>query len=241
VGRIVAMAGVADADVLDIGCGTGGAASHFRDRTSARSVTGVDVESFVVDAQPRPWERGQHERIASWSLSQDRCQLLTTRSMSCSVKARSSTFGIGALYAEAHRVLRSGGRLCVGDWLKTAKVTTSIRSWRALLPTHTKSSTCKLSELSALVSSVGSQMLKSVDATGTPRRRTSLPACGDRCATASSRFDPDFYTVGAIWERIVASTQQGVLRPGHVEFLKALTWTAADQNCRSAARPEARR
>ncbi len=50
VGRIVAGVAVAGTDVLDIGCGTGGAALVLAVEHGAGSVTGIDVEPYVIDA-----------------------------------------------------------------------------------------------------------------------------------------------------------------------------------------------
>ena len=64
VGRIVAGVPIAGCDVLDIGCGTGGAALVLAAEHRARSVTGIDVESYVArEATKRVADRGESERV----------------------------------------------------------------------------------------------------------------------------------------------------------------------------------
>jgi phosphoethanolamine N-methyltransferase len=226
VGRIVAGAGVADADVLDIGCGTGGAALTLATEHHAQSVTGVDVERFVIDrATTIAREHGQDERVRFIAVepgplpfADETFDIVFSKDAIIHVREKE------ALYTEAHRVLRAGGRLCVGDWLRgegddlDPLVDTFIAASGEDFYMQT------LAQLRSLLSSVGFDDVEVEDrrdwyATEAQNELTRLR--GPLRERFLARFDQDMYDATLrFWETAVESTQRGVLRPGHVRARK---------------------
>ena len=226
VGRIVAGAGVADADVLDIGCGTGGPSLTLAIEHHARSVTGVDVEPFVIDRAtsfasdhdtsgrvrfivvepgPLPFPDGSFDVVFS---------------KDAIVHVREKK----ALYAEAYRVLRSGGRLCVGDWLRGEGEDLDPLVETFVGDTGDEFFMQSLGELGVLVSSVGFADIEVEDRGDWYAKEAHDELDRVRGPLRDhflERFGPDFYDATVrFWERAVASTRGGVLRPGHVRARK---------------------
>ncbi len=102
--------------VLDIGSGLGGPARHFAERTGCR-VTGIDfTPSFVAAAQA----------MSDWTGLQDRTRFLCADATKLpfddgsfdaaySIHVSMNIADKAAMFREAHRVLRPGGRLLFYD------------------------------------------------------------------------------------------------------------------------------
>ena len=117
---IVAGLDLRDKAVLDIGCGLGGLDEVLAGEFGAR-VTGIDVAKLIV-------QRGQ-ERIASSPLK-DRIEIRLTEPGPLPFADRSfdAVFGKDAwlhipdkagFFAEVFRVLKPGGIVACGDWMKS--------------------------------------------------------------------------------------------------------------------------
>ncbi|HEX2783564.1 MAG TPA: methyltransferase domain-containing protein [Ilumatobacteraceae bacterium] len=226
VGRIVAGAGVADADVLDIGCGTGGAAFTLAIEHRAQSVTGVDVEPFVVDrATTLARERGQNERVrfivvepGPLPFADGSFDVVFSKDAIIHVQDKK------ALYAEACRVLRSGGRLRVSDWLRGEGDDLDPFVDTFVADSGEKFYMQTLAQLGAVVSSIGFVDVEVEDRCewyANEAQNELARLRGPLRDHFLARFDQAFYDATVrFWERAVASTQRGVLRPGHVRARK---------------------
>ena len=223
VGRILKGAEVAGAAALDIGCGTGGAAFVLANDHGAASVTGVDVEPYVIDrASQRAVALGVAERVRFATVqpgplpfADASFDLVFSKDALIHVQDKQS------LYAEAFRVLRPGGWLCVGDWLRGEGVDLDADVEAFSGEEFFMQS---LAELGALVSSTGFVEIELED-----RRewyheeaKTELERLrGPLQNTFLSRLGQEMFdhTV-EFWEGLVESTHKGVLRPGHVRARK---------------------
>lgn len=116
---IVGGTDLADRHVLDIGCGLGGIDVLLAREYDAR-VVGVDVEAELV--------RRARERVAAAGL-EDRVRLEQVEPGPLpfpdgefdAVFSKDSWIHIedkAALFADVHRLLRPGGRLLAGDWMR---------------------------------------------------------------------------------------------------------------------------
>jgi SAM-dependent methyltransferase len=226
VGRIIAGASVADADVLDIGCGTGGAALTLAIEHHARSVTGVDIEPFVIDrATTLALERGQENHVRFEAVQPGPLPFADASfDVVFSKDALIHVQNKGALYSEAYRVLRPGGHLCVGDWLRGegAHLDPLVDQFIANAGEEFYMQT--LAELAAIVSSAGFTDVEVEDrcewyANEAQNELGRLQ--GPLREQFLTRFDHEFYDATTrFWQTAVTSTRQGVLRPGHVRARK---------------------
>ena len=218
VARIVVGAGVADADVLDIGCGTGGAALALAVEHHPRSVTGIDVEPFVVSRATARKERGQDERVrflvvelGPLPFADGFVDVVFSKDAIIHVQNKE------ALLGEAYRVLRSGGRLCVGDWLRGAGDELDPLVERFTADSGEEFYMQTLSELSALVSAVGFADVEAEDRCDWYAKEAQNELARLRGSLREPfllRFPQDFYDATVqFWESVVAATRRGVLRP----------------------------
>jgi SAM-dependent methyltransferase len=226
VDRIVAGIGVADADVVDIGCGTGGAALVLAIEHAARSVTGVDVEPYVVSrATARARENGQAERVRFVAIEPGPLPFPDASfDVVFSKDAIIHVQDKEALYAEALRVLRSGGRLCVGDWLRGEGSELDPLVERFVAGSREQFYMQSLADLSQVASTVGFSDVEVEDRGDWYAKEAHTELANLRGPLRDpylSRFGQEFYDRTIVfWERVVEATQRGVLRPGHLRARK---------------------
>ncbi len=119
VARIVAGIDVGGKDILDIGCGAGGADFELLDRHGAARVTGIDVEDTVLaKARARARKRGRNSgaefvKVAPGPLPFDGSRFDIVFSKDSIVHMADKH----ALMAEVYRVLKPGGWFAASDWL----------------------------------------------------------------------------------------------------------------------------
>ena len=115
---------IAGRDVLDLGCGIGGATVILAAELGAARVVGIDVEADSLDrAAGLVEEAGLADRVSLEPVAPGPLPLpdgafdaIFTKDVICHVPDKP------ALFAEAYRVLRPGGVLACGDWVKGEEV-----------------------------------------------------------------------------------------------------------------------
>ncbi len=226
IGRIVEGVLVDGADVLDFGCGTGGAALTLAEDHGARSVAGVDIEPYVISrASAAARTRGLSDRtrfevVSPGPLPFDDASFDLVFSKDSILHIENKP----AVYSEAYRLLRAGGSLCIGDWFRgtgdelDADVDAFVEASGEEFFMQT------LDEAAQTVSHVGFEDVVVVDrcewyhaeATAElgwlegPGKGSFIDSLGQDMYEGTIRF----------WEVLVDATGRGVLRPGHIRARK---------------------
>jgi SAM-dependent methyltransferase len=121
VSRIVGDADLTGKSVLDVGCGAGGASIALLERHGAAEVTGIDPMRHLVEyCQDRAHKLGLGDRLR-YELMAVEGPLGFPDSTFDAVFSKDSLLHAvdkDAVFHELHRVLRPGGRLLIGDWLR---------------------------------------------------------------------------------------------------------------------------
>lgn len=162
--RIVAGLDLAGARVLDIGCGLGGPAMVLAGETGAR-VTGIDVEDAILArATDRVAEAGLADRVDLMRVAPGR--LPFADAAFDVVFSKDSLVHIPdkpAIFAEAHRVLRPGGRLAMSDWLTGPhwRESAAFAAYLALTPLDLGSAT--VAEATAALTAAGFEDIETAD------------------------------------------------------------------------------
>ena len=134
VANIVARVDVAGKDVLDIGCGLGGALIALTRDHHARHAHGIDIDAGVLErASALVSAAGLQERISltrfepgPLPLADANFDLVFLTAVSCHIQ------DLAPFFAEIRRVIRPGGQLVGGEWFRRLD-NQAYREWDALL------------------------------------------------------------------------------------------------------------
>jgi phosphoethanolamine N-methyltransferase len=225
--RILRGADLDGATVLDIGSGAGGADIELVRAHGAAAVVGVDVQRELVElAASRAADEGLGESI-EYELVDPDAPLPFADATFDAVFTKDAIIHVAdkeALYADAYRVLRPGGRLFVSDWLRGAARELDDEVRRFVEAAGHGFVMISLAETERIVESVGFSDVESEDrrawylgeATAELRRLR-----GGMRAVFVQRWSEDVAQAEiAFWEVLVASLRSGALAPGHIRATK---------------------
>ncbi|MDX1422282.1 MAG: methyltransferase domain-containing protein [Kiloniellales bacterium] len=126
---------IAGREVLDLGCGVGGASLVLAGQLGAARVLGLDVEpASLARAASLVDEAGLAGRVAfelatpgPLPLPDAAFDVVFTKDVVCHLPDKP------ALFAEAYRVLRPGGVFACADWMRGAAPSADFEDWAARL------------------------------------------------------------------------------------------------------------
>lgn len=226
VARIVAGRDLSGREVLDIGCGIGGVDLVLvRDHYAGR-VAGVDVQQSLLDiATERARRAGLNDRVHYQSIlpghlpfPDESFDVVFSKDAIVHVSDKA------ALYAEAFRVLRPGGELLVGDWLRGhgAALTPQVNSF--VTEAGHDFVMWTLPETGESLAGVGFTEIEMEDRHGWYRAEAERELdhlLGPMRAEFVRRHgDEAMENEVAFWRVMVQTLAKGALRPGHVRARK---------------------
>ena len=139
VGRIVSSVSVEGRDVLDLGCGMGGAVVTLARDHGARSVQGLDIDAgLLARAEELVQRAGQQDRVnltrvepGPVPLESSSFDVVYVTAVTCHLQEQE----LRSFLAEIERLLRPGGYLVGGEWFK-AKGNEAFIQWDNMLREH---------------------------------------------------------------------------------------------------------
>jgi ubiquinone/menaquinone biosynthesis C-methylase UbiE len=224
--RIVADHDITGCSILDIGCGLGGAAIVLVQRCGAGSVTGFDVQPLLVDqARNKARDLGLADRLnfvlgAPGPLPFQDSSFDAVFSKDAIIHVADKA----AIYREAARVLRPGGRIFIGDWLTSDDHKSGPLRDRFLELAGHDFHLISLAQTGAIAHAA-----EFVDLELTDRQEWYLVEAtmerdrlhGDLGKAFEERWGFDaFRDELNFWETLVEAVTEGVVRPGHVRARK---------------------
>lgn len=227
VARILGGRDIAGREVIDVGCGVGGAGLALVRRHEAATVTGLDVQRSLLDAAAERARRaGLADRVryrlidpGTLGLTDASCDVAFSKEAIIHVTDKER------LFTEVHRALRPGGLLLVGDWFCGDDGELDDASGELLAAEGENFTMLSQAETARLVERIGFAEVEVEDrhawylgeATAERDRLRAGPfadAVRRRWGAEVADAQLDY------WEMLVRTLRAGGLRPGHLRAVR---------------------
>lgn len=225
VSRILGDKDITGCEVLDIGCGVGGAAVTLVQQHGVKAVTGIDVEKDLVGlANNRLCKKGLEAKITY--------QLVSPGPLPFANQSFDIVFSKDAilhvqdkrkLYSEMLRILRPGGWIMIGDWL-AGEQPLSGTSLEELVTQEENFIMVSLSEIGEIIQDLGFVEIELVD-----RNTWYLEEAKAELQRLRNQIGLKFVQLWGeeaknseieFWELLVEALTEGSLRPSHIRAMK---------------------
>lgn len=226
VARILGKNSVAGLSILDVGSGAGGADVVLARDHAAGKVVGIDVAQGLVELAAARARKLHLDDCIEYQLVQPGALPFPDASFDA-VFSKDAIIHVGdkeALYAEIFRVLRPGGRVLIGDWLKSDEASHESLIQEFVAASGHNFTMVTLSYMGKLVSSLGFSEVELDDRQAWyaevaneelarlrgPLGIEMVERWGDEAAQSEIEF----------WEVLVKALDGGALRPSHIRAAK---------------------
>jgi len=213
-------------NVLDIGCGCGGAAIHFIKNHGAKSVLGIDTESLVIQRAERLAVKHDLSNFAKFScvkpgpldIPNESVDLVFSKEVFLHIPNKDD------LIKDIYRVLKPGGLVAVSDWMRIDDNPPSIQMQEYIAAEGLDMYMCSLKRYKQALKKTGfidiavkdrnawylDKAKKELAAIEGPLNKQVINAIGSEEIT--SAID--------IWKKLIGVLELGEHRPGHFKAVK---------------------
>jgi len=225
VARILGDVSLDERSVLDIGCGVGGVDVLLVKQHNAGHVTGIDVETALVETSRRNAERAglsdcitiKHVRPGSLDFDDKTFDVVFSKDSMIHIPDKAQ------IYSEIYRVLKPGGQIAFSDWFGSANPETpEFRQWLDVVNLSLRMGT--IEDAAKLIDSAGFRDVEFEDRNHWYAQYMveELERCSgdnfDALATAQGTAVAEHRLRSSTLKKTVVD--QGQLRPGHVRATK---------------------
>jgi phosphoethanolamine N-methyltransferase len=217
VSRVLENHNIEGFDILDIGSGTGGADIALVREHGAGTVVGIDVEKKLVDLANHYLTRHALENRIKYQLV-DPGPLPFPDETFDAVFSKDAIIHVQdkyALYSEAFRVTRPGGRLFVSDWLRGEGDEFDSTVERFAEASGHDFTLVSLREIGEIVRKLGF-----VDIDLTDRRDWYLNEATTELEKMRGSLQTQLHEEIEFWEIMVDALNEGAIMPGHIRAMK---------------------
>ena len=217
---------IAGCSVLDIGCGLGAVDELLITRHGARSVLGVDIDPALLATMAQRIERaGLGARITPLRVepgplpfANDSFDIVFSKDAIVQIPDKA------AVFSDAYRLLRPGGRLIVSDWLRDGSGSYSEEMLEFFRLEGIAYNMANMAETTAALAAVGFLEIEVRDRNAWYRalaRRELAALEGDLRPLVSERIGTERakHFVNN-WRQMVRVLERGELRPAHLKARK---------------------
>ena len=212
--------------VLDIGCGSGGAVFHILEKHNAEEAVGFDVEPLVIEqAKTAALEKGLSEKALFKSIIPG--QLGVDDSSFDAIFSKEAFIHIPnkiELITDIHRVLKPGGYLAVGDWMRNDENPPSLQMQEYIAAEGLDFYMCSLDKYREILESKGFKIISMTD-----RNEWYLEKVKKEVADIEGPlWNQVVEAIGIeegeyaldIWKKLLGVVEKGEHRPGNFRALK---------------------
>jgi len=213
-------------NILDIGCGCGGAAIHLIKNHGAKSVLGIDTESLVVKRAEELAVKHNLSKLAHFrcvkpgplDILDESVDIVFSKEVFLHIPNKDD------LIKDIYRVLKHGGLVVVGDWMRIDDSPPSIQMQEYIAAEGLDMYMCSLKRYKQVLKESGfiDIAIKDRNAWYLGKAKKELAAIeGSLNKQVINAIGPD-ETAEAIdiWKKLIGVLELGEHRPGHFKAVK---------------------